>query len=64
MMHALALLQQRIEREKKPRVAVADAGERPVLALLDIAIGDGRRNLDVGICVAFAGDEVTFELPD
>ena len=61
MVHALALLQQRVEREEETRVAVVNAGERTVFALLDIWVGNARRRLDIRAGIPPAGDEIAFQ---
>ena len=56
MAHALALLQQRIEREEEPRVAVADAGE------VDSRIGEREReHLELHIAARELGYQLARE---
>ena len=64
MSDAISLLQQGIKREKVSRIPVPDVAEWPVLTLFHVPIGNCHRNLDVGIGVAPAGDEVALQLPD
>lgn len=64
MSRALALLQERVQREEVARVPVFDVAERPVLTLLHIAVCGRRGHLDVGIEIMLPGDEVAFQLAD
>ena len=64
MSRALALLQERVQREEVARVPVFDVSERPVLTLLHIAVCDRRGHLDVGIEIMLPDDEVAFQLAD
>lgn len=64
MSHALALLQEWVQREEVARVPVFDVAERPVLTLLHIAVRNRHGHLDVGVEVMLPGDEVAFQLAD